>query len=614
MALTLNDTTADDNLAVFLMEMKVEGNNQVGNSGFNSSSSTGWTTNNNWLIQNNQLEYTYVDEPGNASTQYTIAATTNGAVYVLEYEVIAISATTFTFECEGDQGANIITGDLTLPQTLGKHSVRIVADGGTVLGFKLGDGAAGDSIFLDDIKIRKEVDVIRIATRGITMSGNVFDGISIQYNQISNLDAYIDAESSGGLGAITGYSFKLKRHSTNSRVADFFNEYFPAYSGGQVVAREILFGVVWDTGTPAYADITWLMRGKVIDYSYEPRAINLIVLQSTEIEAIKEAPYYSIQKDFNNFISYFPNAPEENYGRALPIVYGDFSTYNDAQSLFEPRLFPIMCVEKHKLTYLAGSHEFETENMSSGGASVMYQYLDDLDTYMTLVCANGSSTNNSLGLIATHYDTLNSSDNVIVGTVNIRPTLPGSVNNVSDYANAIDGDTSTVVTIVNGGAYRDTKLSLKIKGGGSPPGTLSRSANSVILNFAINREDPVDAGVTVDATYYNIEFDSGAGGYGNDHGFTWTTGVEFKQADISSEFSARSSLIDAPWRWDELMGLECVLFPVWDGATSFTIDISSIWLRITNIIVNDPRLSRPRPSDPTGTRDRLRNRGRGGRG
>ena len=309
MSLTLNQASNDDNLVIFLMEMKVEGNNQIANSGFNSSSSTGWTLNGDWLAQNNQLEYIWVDDAGSASAQYTIAATTSGAVYILEYEVTATSGT-FTFDLEGAHGANIIGANTTIPQTLGKHSVRIVADGGTVVGLLPQDSGSDAIINVDDIKIRKEEDVIRLSTRDITLdTGEVFDGQIIKHNQLTDLDAFIDAESSGGIGAITGYSFQIARHTDNARTSDFFNEFFPAYDGGQVIAREILFGFVWDAGTVNYSNITWLMNGKFIDYSYEPRAINLIVLQSSEIDT-REIPYYSVQKDFNNFVSYFLSAPD----------------------------------------------------------------------------------------------------------------------------------------------------------------------------------------------------------------------------------------------------------------------------------------------------------------
>ena len=598
--LTLNDTAVDDNLAVFVMELYAEGNNLIANSRFDSSSSTGWTLNGDWLCQNNRLECTYSASAG-ATAQYEIAATTSGSTYVLEYEVIAVNGT-ITFELEGAFASNIIGANLTIPQTVGKHSVRIVADGGTTVGLGTGAMGAGDYIYVDNIKIRLEEDVIRISTRDIVLASpsTTFDGQVMSFNSLSDVDGYIDVEASGGIGAVTGYSFKLKRYASNTRTSDFFNEFFPAYNGGQIVARKILFGIVWDSGSPDYADITWLMRGKVIDYSYEPRSINIIVLQSTEIEPIKEAPYYTIQKDFNNFVSYFTNAPDENYGEVLPIVYGDFNVYADDQALFRPRLFPVICVEKHKLTYVAGYHKFQTENMSSGGASVMYQYLDDLDTYMTLLCVNGSSTNDFFSLSCTHYDTLNSSDNIILGTINIHPILAGSRNDHTDYANIIDEDNSTTATSTYDGGYDE--ISVKIKGGGSSPGVLSRAANSILL-LAYITDATLPGTLQTGMNYYNPEYDSGTGGDGSGDTLTWASGVELETYDLSADFTGRD-VSDEPWRWDELMGLE-----YWIRAQSgYAITIRDLWLRVTNIVVNDPRLVRPRTSG-RGSRERLRNRG-----
>ena len=598
--LTLNDTAVDDNLAVFVMELYAEGNNLIANSRFDSSSSTGWTLNGDWLCQNNRLECTYSASAG-ATAQYEIAATTSESTYVLEYEVIAVNGT-ITFELEGAFASNIIGANLTIPQTVGKHSVRIVADGGTTVGLGTGAMGAGDYIYVDNIKIRLEEDVIRISTRDIVLASpsTTFDGQVMSFNSLSDVDGYIDVEASGGIGAVTGYSFKLKRYASNTRTSDFFNEFFPAYNGGQIVARKILFGIVWDSGSPDYADITWLMRGKVIDYSYEPRSINIIVLQSTEIEPIKEAPYYTIQKDFNNFVSYFTNAPDENYGEVLPIVYGDFNVYADDQALFRPRLFPVICVEKHKLTYVAGYHKFQTENMSSGGASVMYQYLDDLDTYMTLLCVNGSSTNDFFSLSCTHYDTLNSSDNIILGTINIHPILAGSRNDHTDYANIIDEDNSTTATSTYDGGYDE--ISVKIKGGGSSPGVLSRAANSILL-LAYITDATLPGTLQTGMNYYNPEYDSGTGGDGSGDTLTWASGVELETYDLSADFTGRD-VSDEPWRWDELMGLE-----YWIRAQSgYAITIRDLWLRVTNIVVNDPRLVRPRTSG-RGSRERLRNRG-----
>jgi len=230
----------------------------------------------------------------------------------------------------------------------------------------------------------------------------------------------------------------------------------------------------------------------------------------------------------------------------------------------------------------------------------MYQYLDDLDTYMTLLCVNGSSTNDFFSLSCTHYDTLNSSDNIILGTINIHPILAGSRNDHTDYANIIDEDNSTTATSTYDGGYDE--ISVKIKGGGSSPGVLSRAANSILL-LAYITDATLPGTLQTGMNYYNPEYDSGTGGDGSGDTLTWASGVELETYDLSADFTGRD-VSDEPWRWDELMGLE-----YWIRAQSgYAITIRDLWLRVTNIVVNDPRLVRPRTSG-RGSRERLRNRG-----
>ena len=493
--LVLNDVAANDNLAVFVMELYAEGNNLVSNSRFDSSSSTGWTLNGDWLCQNNQLEYIWVDDAGTASAQITVSATTSGATYVLEYEVTALSGT-FTFECEGDQGANIITGDLTIPQTLGKHSVRIVGDGGTVLGFKLVDATdAGDYIHIDNIKLRKEEDVIRISTRDISLTdgaGSIdFDGQVMSFNSLSDVDGYIDAEASGGIGAITGYNFKLKRYATNTRTSDFFNEFFPAYNGGQIVARKILFGVVWNSGTPAYTDITWLMRGKVIIYEYEPRAIYIMVLQSTEIEPVKEAPYYIIQKDFNNFVSYFTNAPDENYGVTIPIVYGihDVGTSLAAGDAVAGLVTysPGIIIDYEKNSILIASHK--CESIAAVSTLSAYKFIAGLNSYMGLTSGSDATVNNYLN---SYYSVTDTNDDII-GSMIIPLKAQSSYSGVGSLFNVIDNDTTNYKTLVDAttGGGTTNRLALSVGGSASTTevGWLSVTDSQVVLTWRIASDD-----------------------------------------------------------------------------------------------------------------------------
>ena len=308
--------------------------------------------------------------------------------------------------------------------------------------FGLGTGGmgAGDYIYVDDIKIRKEVDIIRLSTRDVDLGdANIFDGQIIKHDQLTDVDSFIDVEVSGGIGAITGYSFQIARHTANARTSDFFNEFFPAYDGGQIVAREILFGFIWDDGSPDYSEVTWLMNGKAIDYSYEPRAINLIVLQSTEIDT-REIPYYSVQKDFNNFVSYFPSAPDENYGNIIPIVYGihDVGTSITGGAAVEGLVTysPGIIVDYGKNSILIASHK--CESIAAVSTLSVYKFIEGLNSYMGLTSASDATVNNNLN----SYYSVTDTNTDIIGSMIIPLKAQSSYSGVGTLFNVMDKDTT----------------------------------------------------------------------------------------------------------------------------------------------------------------------------
>ena len=71
--------------------------------------------------------------------------------------------------------------------------------------------------------------------------------------------------------------------SRDSDLANFFNEFYPAYDGGIIIGRLIRLGVVWNTAT-TLAEITYLMRGRITDYSINQRDIQFTVLQESNLD------------------------------------------------------------------------------------------------------------------------------------------------------------------------------------------------------------------------------------------------------------------------------------------------------------------------------------------
>ena len=225
----------------------------------------------------------------------------------------------------------------------------------------------------------------------------------------------------------------------------------------------------------------------------------ITILQSTEIDT-RPVPYYSVQKDFDNGGSFFTNASDDNYGITLPIVYGDFTLTLEAAApfppmgLIHPLLYPLVLVDKHKLTYIAATHKFNAAGLEigGGGKSQTWRYLSGLDHYMILQCANGSQTNNDISLSVNHFDTLVSSDNVILGTIFLIPTLPGTNNDITDYSNLSNFDSGIdEITITS-----TNEVALMIDGSDTNIGLLSRSAGSITID--VRQSDSVVADATDD--------------------------------------------------------------------------------------------------------------------
>ena len=574
-------TPGDDNDAVWCLRMNPEGVNLVSNGTFDSA--TGWTEGGDWNIALGRATYTF-DDDATGDLDQTIAAV-SAAPYILEYEVTALAGSGFGLSLMGG-GTAIVADAVVLPITLGVHRVNIFGVATkTLVRFYAHTFDGSDSISIDNVKVRKAEETTYIATQDLSLD-NTYDGKVLAVNErISDVGWGADASGSGSISEVSSFQFTIARYSDNTKFDGFFNEFFPDEDGGVLIARDIEIGVVWNSASTD-TEITWLMRGRVIDYRYEPRKLVITVLQSTEIDT-RELPYYSVQKDFDNEVSYFTNAPDDNYGTALPLVYGSPNTYLDSQALFFPLLAPVVCVDKHKLKYICGTHKFETDNFNTGGgtASLFYKYLAGIDSYMTMTCENGGSSNTDIVAYVQNFDTLLSSDNIINGTINVMPSLPGSTNDIGDYSNLIDLDNTNEVTVTP-----EDDLSLAIDGSESDFGILSRDTGGVRIYFTQSDSNPADADADTKCMYYNPEYDSGTGGYGAGMaGLGWNTGdgdsVQYKE--ISSDFTSRD-VNDEPWRPEELFNLQYVLQPY----ATYTNKYKLLWLRIGNIIVTDARKTR----------------------
>ena len=573
--ITLQDTAGNDQNVVWVLKTHSEGTNQVTNGNFTSTS--GWSTSGDWDVTGTNAEYSF-SANATGTLSRTISAV-SAAHYIFEYEV-KTSVGTFTLVLSGG-GADIVASDVSLPVTVGEHrlSVFCVASKTNFAIDAAGFGGS-DDVVIDNLSLRKADETAYLSTVALSLN-NTYDNKVLQFDdRISDINEFMDVQGSGSIAGVSSFIITITRHNANTKYDGFFNEFFPDEEGGIIIARDIEVGMVWDNASTD-TEITWLMRGRVIDYRYTPATMIITILQSTEIDS-RPLPFYTVQKDFNNGVSYFTNAPDGNYGLPLPIVYGAFNLYIDTKALFRPLFAPLVLVEKHKLQYVAATHKLETDNMSSGGASNVFRYLDGIKTLMTMICLNGSSTNNDIRALVTTFDSLNSSDNVVLGTINIRPTLPGTNNDITTYDNLINDDNTDEITLTP-----LQEVALQIEGSETNIGIISSATGSVTIRAVISDSSPADASTDTSLHFWNPKFNNGAGGYGSTTGgLGWNTGDGDKLiiTDFSTFFTSRD-ISDEPWRATELFDLEYII----RALTTYTNKYKELWLRIDKIVVTDAR-------------------------
>ena len=490
MSLTLQMAAGNDNLAVWCIRMKSEGTNQVGNGTFDDA--TGWTQTGDWNITGGEATYTF---SGNASGDLTITVAAVSAVaYVLEYEVTEVAPDAFTFSLEGT-GSFVSTVEVFLPITLGQHRVNIFGKvSSTLFRLKARSFGASDVLKIDNLKFRVLEETTYLATQDLTLD-NTYDGQVLNFNdRLSNIDEFIDIQSSGSIGGVSSYTFTVARHTSNTKFDGFFNEFSPAFDGGNLSSRDCELGIVWNTASTD-TEITWLMRGRIVDYRFEPRKMIITILQSTEIDA-RPLPFYSVQKDFDNEVSFFPNAPDENYGLTIPIVYGERSNWQPLIAKFN--FSPCVLVDAGKMKFIIASHKVNAisdgtviSGVTLTGSNV-FKYVDGLDTYMATYKNSGNGTSNSntdIRNTISMFDSIVAGENLL-GLMQRELTQTSSYSDV-DVQNMINKD-NTDFTIIDTTEIAAAKLSGSVST--SDIGYLSLADADVAIKFVISSNEASPAG------------------------------------------------------------------------------------------------------------------------
>jgi len=576
-------TPENDNLAVWCIRMKSEGTSLVANGTFVND--TGWTaTSGDWTFADGVAKYIYVDDVA-GDLDYTVAAV-SAVPYVLEYEITSITGTGFTMTVIGGGTSIIAATTAALPITVGQH--RVILQGvatKTLLRFHAGGFGASDVLHLDNVKLRKLEETTYLATEtlDLTADGNTWDGQVLEFNdRISDVSSFIDTDSSGTIGGVASYQFTIARNSANTRFDGYFEEFYPTFLGGTLTAMDCEIGVVWNTATTD-TEITWLLRGRIVDYRCTPRKMTLTVLQSTEIDA-REIPYYSVQKDFDNKVSYYTDAPDDNYGVPIPIVYGDFKGSDIGERLIgQYRLTPVLMVDRTTSTFIFASHKVFSTFDDVYSYSTVHKYIDSLKVYEQIKTVDAGHTTEQNTDIKYSIIMQNTATVQLIGNLTLPLKTLSLDSGVTSITNILNNDTDDYVTLAGGAT---TKLALTLGGTGSTSevGALSSVGLNLRINFRASSDDANNRTYTISFTN-NTQNPAAAGGT-TQH--VHTTGASFAtQEHLFGADTTGKRDTTLPWTIEEVCGLDYWLRND-DAAAGGSDDIrvSQVYLDIRNIIIS----------------------------
>lgn len=277
-----------------------------------------------------------------------------------------------------------------------------------------------DIIWIIRINLDTEYMYLSTAEDKITLSGTDYDGKILRmgndrYPAISNLDKSIDVTGGGGIGSIGNIMFELARYTSYDNGVtvydDFFNDFYPATGKKVLTGKEVKIGICW-TGATLESEITYFWTGYIDSYSWTDTALRLFCLEYAELKPV-QLPPYKIQTDIDNGISYYETAPDDNYGTAIPIVYGDFTTINGSLGLYN--LVPTIKTDNKEFKYKITSHICKEIT----AVNALYRHLGGKNEFIALTGTTISVINSRAG----HYISLSDNGSRVSGAYTIQPQI-----------------------------------------------------------------------------------------------------------------------------------------------------------------------------------------------
>ena len=308
-------------------------------------------------------------------------------------------------------------------------------------------------------RITDDTNTLRLSTKDITLSSNSWDGKSLTKGQnafaFNEVGKRIDVLNEAVSGEVSTLVFGFIKNTSNSLLDGFIEEFYPGSSGRILTTMKVELGVIW-TGATLETEITWLHQYQIDDYQYGQSNINIIASEFSEFEDF-EIPFYLIQKDYDNEISYFPGAPDDDYGKVLPIIYGIpcvGETTTRVQLNYSSKSYaPLIIINKSKLEFIGACHKvfsYDASGITIGADTHEYtgqwvfSYNNQINNYIGYLNASTSVSNTEAGLI---IDFAGNND-PITRYCQIQMSLMGEGSDtVTDAKEIVDRDETNYLTL-----------------------------------------------------------------------------------------------------------------------------------------------------------------------
>lgn len=259
------------------------------------------------------------------------------------------------------------------------------------------------------------------------------------------------------MGNVSNSQLSIPRNNKDSLTDGFINAFKPSTSGVDIIGRYIDVGIVWSTATTE-SQISWLNRFYIEDMSVDYDEITFSLIDPRELDFVMLPPF-TIQKDSDDGISYYPDAPNDAVGKVIPIVYGKFSTNYDTNELgygsFEERS-PCIVVNSTTAKAIISCHVCEEIRIST--VPYLWRYISGVDCYLRMTNSVAGSNAYENSAYHSSISIMNDTD-AIIGRLVIPLRQVGQGSEVTDFPETINGNPSEYYSLAE-----NTVIGLGIEG------------------------------------------------------------------------------------------------------------------------------------------------------